>query len=382
MNRRYDQLDSLRGLAASSVLLSHLIFPSFYLIDKIKNTPLHIFWAGHEAVILFFLLSGFVLSLPFHNNKKTRYRDYLVKRICRIYIPYIASIILSILLMTTLAHTSIPELGNWFNGNRISSLSSESLIGHFLFLGDYNSTEINPVVWSLVHEMRISLIFPLLMFFVIRLGWKKNIALSLACTVIYYLCIKTINYNIPFIYSIHYIGFFTVGALLAKHRQFIHDLYLKLTNSLKYTIMIVGVMAYTYTYWFFPNSAYLHVTLINDWVVAIGSCIFIIFSLNSNILKKILLLKPIHFIGQTSYSLYLFHIPLLLTLFNIFYEKMPIWLIAVIAFVFSYIFAGITYYLIEKPSIKLGGILTTRFKKISVSSESSEAVKQKYSLKV
>lgn len=67
MNSRFDQIDSIRGLAALSVVISHLslVIPNVYIVQKLKNTPLHIFWAGHEAVILFFILSGFVLALPY-----------------------------------------------------------------------------------------------------------------------------------------------------------------------------------------------------------------------------------------------------------------------------------------------------------------------------
>lgn len=57
-----------------------------------------LFWNGHSAVILFFVLSGFVLSLPFFKGEyKFDYSRYLVKRICRIYIPYLIIIMLAII---------------------------------------------------------------------------------------------------------------------------------------------------------------------------------------------------------------------------------------------------------------------------------------------
>ena len=68
---RLTELDSLRGLAALSVVFAHYlhVFPVGGEVDRMAHvatrTPLYLAYAGHEAVILFFLLSGFVLALPF-----------------------------------------------------------------------------------------------------------------------------------------------------------------------------------------------------------------------------------------------------------------------------------------------------------------------------
>src|SRR4051794_11612155 len=89
---RLGALDSLRGLAALTVVICHALWlckPDTPLRDLyhagiqsahsvrglvqwlrempvsflIETSPLHLFVAGHEAVILFYLLSGFVLYL-------------------------------------------------------------------------------------------------------------------------------------------------------------------------------------------------------------------------------------------------------------------------------------------------------------------------------
>ncbi|WP_391557553.1 hypothetical protein [Robertmurraya sp.] len=36
------------------------------------------------------------MSLPFFNNKTFNYKNYLIKRVCRIYIPYLISIFISL----------------------------------------------------------------------------------------------------------------------------------------------------------------------------------------------------------------------------------------------------------------------------------------------
>ncbi len=76
---RWKGLDGLRGLAAIVVVLHHslLTSPSLALAYfggpkapvgspswLLTYTPLHLVWAGPEAVLVFFVLSGFVLTLP------------------------------------------------------------------------------------------------------------------------------------------------------------------------------------------------------------------------------------------------------------------------------------------------------------------------------
>ncbi len=69
---------------------------------------------------------------------------------------------------------------------------------------------------------------------------------------------------------------------------------------------------------------------------------------------SLMLLRPIHFVGKISYSLYLYHIIIMFTLINILYGKLPIGLILLCSLVFSFVVASIMYYTIEKPSITLG----------------------------
>src|SRR5258708_1027684 len=108
---RVDQLDSLRGLAAVNVMASHLllcvplIFAGVHDRDganrftyAILYTPLHLFIAANEAVILFFILSGFVLSLPFFSPQAPSYRELAIRRVCRIYLPCLASLAIALLI--------------------------------------------------------------------------------------------------------------------------------------------------------------------------------------------------------------------------------------------------------------------------------------------
>ncbi|OIK15466.1 hypothetical protein BIV60_09355 [Bacillus sp. MUM 116] len=367
-NERMKELDSMRGLAATSVVLSHFLgVVPLYFVIYLSNSPFHIFWAGHEAVLFFFILSGFVLSLPYYNNKNQEYKNYLIKRICRLYIPYLTSVIIAVLLLILIPRIKAPELTGWFNGIA-PPITIWQILNHLLPLGDFQSASYNFVIWSLVHEMRISIFFPFLMYFVLKFDWKKVISfgviISVFCLLTWYSSIKFFKYDLvkfdtSYLLTLHYISFFMIGALLSKHRKFFNSMYMRISLGFKLLILAIAILAYTFSWWFFHNVFFLHFQFIDDWVIGLGCSIFIIFSVNSNIIKSIMLFKPIHFIGEISYSLYLIHVPVLLSSVNILYEKLPIGLILVSSFVFSFIAASLMYYFIEKPSIKLGKLLTS-----------------------
>src|SRR5947209_5678086 len=64
---RYIELDSLRGLAALTVVVGHFIgvYQNSPWFAVWNASPFRFIGAGHEAVVLFFLLSGFVLAVPY-----------------------------------------------------------------------------------------------------------------------------------------------------------------------------------------------------------------------------------------------------------------------------------------------------------------------------
>lgn len=372
MIKRYEELDSLRGIAAATVVLCHLLpLANFALINKLDKTPFHLLWAGHEAVILFFILSGFVLSLPFFTDgKRSGYKDYLIRRVCRIYLPYAISVIIAILCMKLFYSIDFFMLGGWFNTSD-KPISIQLLLNHAILLTEFDSYRFNMVIWSLVHEMRISIIFPLIMFLIIKFSWKRNLLLSISGSILFYVlyvfCLKFFSYDATklqgsYLYTLHYIAFFIIGALLAKNRQYFSNLYAKMGKLLKLSILLVGVLAYTYNWWFFNDVSLFHIVIINDWVISIGATIFILFCLNSSVVKQLVTLRPISFVGKISYSLYLYHLIVALSVSNYLSGKVSMVLVSGISLVLSFVVASIMYYLIERPSISLGKFIINKIR--------------------
>ena len=100
-NKKPDRLlalDVLRGIAAFIVVLGHLflMYPEALRMEIptwLRISVLRVLVNGHASVILFFVLSGYVLSIPFLRGNAPPYFSYVAKRICRIYIPFAISIL-------------------------------------------------------------------------------------------------------------------------------------------------------------------------------------------------------------------------------------------------------------------------------------------------
>jgi peptidoglycan/LPS O-acetylase OafA/YrhL len=376
MKDRFETLDSLRGLAAVSVMLGHFFLAYAFMAQNtahrgyldypfnlLKYTPLHIIWGGHEAVILFFLLSGFVLSLPFLRNRAPRYRDYLIKRVCRIYIPYIAAVFIAILAKQLFNHSRIHDMSPYFNGQWTAVTELKSIVQHVVFLGNFNSTLYDPILWSLVHEMRISILFPLIMLIVIKGGWKGSLAVCAFLSVTAELLLKWTHphYQTNGVATLQYVCFFIMGALLAKYRTEIADGYQKLAGWMKGLLFAAAVLLYTF-HWLFYSSAY-HLNFRyyrEDILISLGGCVFIVFALNSSIVKTILSHKLNLFLGKISYSLYLFHFVVLLSVLHSWNGKLPLMVLLGLSFALSFVAATISYYAIERTSIRLGSRMVSQ----------------------
>ena len=83
---RLEKLEALRGFSAFYVVLHHSL-PHNFILGGVNIGNLFRF--GQEAVILFFLLSGFVINYSFQTTKDKTFRTYFFKRFSRIYIPLI-----------------------------------------------------------------------------------------------------------------------------------------------------------------------------------------------------------------------------------------------------------------------------------------------------
>jgi peptidoglycan/LPS O-acetylase OafA/YrhL len=338
------------------VLLCHILPP---MPKFIEYTPLRIFWAGHEAVVLFFILSGFVLSLPFAKNKKVKYDEFLIKRLFRIYVPYIIAVLFTLLLKSIFYSKEVAQKSSGATFYWSDDLGLKTLINHFLLVTNFNTNTLDPVVWSLVHEMRISIIFPLLMFLIIRLKWGQTIVLALMFSGVGMFLInnhigESVGYLTSYAHTLHFTSFFMLGALISIHLEKIVNIFKGLSLSVKTLILFIGLCCYTLQIGlgrFISSNLLIHYS---EWIMAIGASIFMIVAVSSKRISRILLLRPIKYFGKISFSLYLFHYPILMACLYALGNRLPIWQILIIMVVLAVIISTLSWYFVEENTIKWG----------------------------
>jgi peptidoglycan/LPS O-acetylase OafA/YrhL len=183
-------------------------------LERIQYTPLNFFCDGIGAVILFFVLSGLVLNLKYVSLPTLPPRwvaAFIVNRIFRIYPAFFVAIFLSLLLRFVLYDpTVMGAMSADLNSHWRDPLNLPDFLKLFtLVIPGIHPDQIDPPMWTLVLEMRISLLFPLVIFCLCR-PWKTtNDLVFLVAT---YLVCFPVNGE-----TVRFVPFFVLGAVCAKH---------------------------------------------------------------------------------------------------------------------------------------------------------------------
>ncbi len=363
---RYIELDSLRGIAALSVVIWHFFCATYTIKEpssRIFIFSLYYLVHGRSAVILFFILSGFVLSLPFFKNTQPKYSSFVVRRICRIYLPYLALLAGAILVRTFVSTHTIPELSQWFNDYCGDPFSPKTALEHLFLIGNIHSNVYNNVIWSLIHEMRISLIFPLLFFFVIRVRPVISIATCFLLSGIalmndIFIWETSNGWHSGYFYSLHVASFFIIGILLAQHKDRLIQRYVSMKKVTKIILFIISILLYRFSQEIWMIK--LNLLLISDYGTVVSVCIFMVMALSSGIFSNILKKPYLKFLGNISYSIYLNHITMLYLTFFLLYNYLPIPAILPVYITAAVIVSFLTWKFIELPCIALGRALSNR----------------------
>lgn len=363
LNRREESLDALRGLAALVVVIAHTTIAGLYKVEPLwgylKWSPLKIFWSGHQAVILFFVLSGFALARMWQDLKNNRYDAYFAARVVRLYPPYIASIMLALIVYNA-ASGIIEWDGGWMSIPK-PDFNLGLLINHVMMIGQFNTSEVNPPIWSIVHEMRISIIFPLIYLLVSRFnGWAVG-GFYLVSTWIGWAMLGNVQLSGvqgDILQTVHYSTFFAVGALIALRQDSICSMFNGVFQSKRILLWSLALILYAYP---FDNPWNLGCRAFGDMAIGIGSAMIVCLALT---MRSSVLVTFGGYLGKISYSLYLNHILALNISILFFYREYGaavVWFVAILS---ALLISTVMHKVVEVPSISASRYLRKRISRL------------------
>ncbi|MHB0938038.1 MAG: acyltransferase family protein [Armatimonadota bacterium] len=371
--KRLPGLDALRGMAALSVVFCHCLHmvqfssysPSYASSIHFLHLPFsRVLINASDAVLLFFLHSGYVLALPYIANTQSSYFAFSIKRIFRIYPAHVVVMSVMMLVIVLTVPQSIPAMGEWFNRKCtvVPGWDDFFMQNSLIFLDA--STEpkaFNGVIWSLVHEMRISLLFPVLTFIVLRRHVIAQLCLLLIYPLLYALLahIPLLQQHLlvnDLVRSFGYIHLFLVGIFLAEHRERIAEFWTALRVPWRITIMGLALFGYTTHMLFIQENAFFPA----DPILLVSLVLLVISAANG---ERIFMTRPAQWLGKVSYSLYLVHIPLLVLWTRLFYQRIPFWGIWIITIATSLLLSAVLYATVERPLQQLGRRIAARIQR-------------------
>ncbi|SEC24291.1 acyltransferase family protein [Terriglobus roseus] len=336
---RLFQLDALRGIAAFFVMWYHLryAYPPFHT----RNPIVFLFTSGRQSVILFFVLSGYVLGMPYWRGRETPYRRYLLRRFFRIYVPFLVALIFAWVCADHFLYSHLP-LTPWFYKTWQTPLTG-GLFVRQLFMS--NDATINTAFWSLRIEAEFSILLPLCCSLVRRL---PAIGTLLLCVVSYAGSMYTHQEGLA--QALTNFPMFFLGLLLSLHAERIAQVWRRFHPAAHCVVLAFAMLLY------------LHVLPAKFWADAltgIGAALIIVCSLHSAWITRLLRHSLPEYLGRISYSLYLVHGTVLFATLNLLYGRVSTWLVGLCYGLTTFVFAHLLCILIEEPSMRLGRKLTT-----------------------
>ena len=342
------EIDGLRFIAIFSVILFHLNWfitsktgrseGSDYLTEFLSN--------GHIGVQLFFVISGFVIALPFAkghllNDKPPNLRQYLFRRLTRLEPPYIVNLLFRFLLLSFATAGTFSEL--------LPHLLASMGYLHNIIYG--SMSKINFVAWSLEIELQFYLLAPLVTsLFMIRSKIGRRLLL-VSLIIIFPIIAYALNgfprVNLSILSAAHY---FLAGFLLA-------DIYLTEwdQNPAKSRCWdLVSVLAWSAIVVLLYQDG-------GESFVVIPTFIAYAAAFKGVLSNRFFCQPVIYIIGGMCYTLYLYHYSVISVISRLlikieFLNQLPVWLEIILAGLVVVpvvlLFGVIMFILVEKPCMK------------------------------
>ncbi|KAB7786810.1 acyltransferase family protein [Bifidobacterium cebidarum] len=349
---RITSLDGLRGVAALSVVCFHVSG-----IPAARNL-----FPGIPSVMMFFILSGVVLSVVPLTDPAYSWTKYYPRRVLRLGIPTAAATLLSVLVGIVVANT-VGQNNPTYAGLRFSQDGNSpaqwlyTVLSQFDFIfnasdgvttvGGSPSNRIDYPVWSMTWEFFFSLILPLVIVLALHIT-RDWLACVLVTTCIF---VSFISGYFP----LRFVTVFFFGMIIAKHLGTIRNRqrsFITVTGLLLLALLAIELPAIVGSFQDLAQHQLLNAT--TNTLMCLGGALLVITAAMPGWFSTFLSTRPIDYLGRISFSLYLTHFLCISAMrmitgkLGIAFSLAPM----MIAVAGSIAFAAVFYALVERPSIR------------------------------
>jgi peptidoglycan/LPS O-acetylase OafA/YrhL len=240
-------------------------------------------------------------------------------------------------------------LSDWARSLWLDPITPSIVASHATLLLKTNTHAIDPVVWSLIIEMRMSLLLPLFIYLLGRTHgtWWQS-ALMVGVFVLAALTDKLM-----------FFPHFALGACLAKNYSYFQHIFGKMSRIAVLGVALIIICLYG-NRWILNLGS---VAILQNYLTALVSIFLIVAATNSTRLSIALQSSIFSFLAKTSYSFYLLHLPILLVAVSLIYPATQSLVLAIgVALIASYGLSICIYYVIEVPAIRLGKVVAAKVK--------------------
>ncbi|WP_157215849.1 acyltransferase family protein [Flavisphingomonas formosensis] len=282
-------LHGLRGVASLMVFFAHISYGYYdhFYHQNATMASVAAYFAnfGTFGVELFFIISGYVITSSCLNYPP---REFFGRRFWRLY-PLFA--------MFTLLYFVL----NHFYPQDPGRGHLASLVSNLLFLDIFLGTvPLTPNAWSISFEVWYYVATYMLVYSVIRRADRFNPFLAVAAIAFAGFMVAAFDITVYFVGGAF---LFFINSRIMRDRFEMHAKTLAVTAVL----IVVSVIA---TLWDFPPKTYLEVpgTELAGLALVVSTLFLVMLLLHEdNIYSRLLLSRPLRFMGTISYSLYLTH---------------------------------------------------------------------------
>jgi peptidoglycan/LPS O-acetylase OafA/YrhL len=347
--RRLQHLDGLRGIAALIVVVFHYLsaFVPTLTPDQTANpywlsdTPLAVLFNGPFAVVVFFVLSGFVVSKAAHSHDPLPLT--IVLRYFRLTIPMLFSVLIAWLLLTAFpieatklaSITGTPWLSKTFNGEIPSLSQALGDSTYEVYLRGYS--RFNNAIWTMRWELIGSVAIYMVYAFIPRAAY-----ISAAFIAVFFLLLWK---GPPYYYEA-----FIFGALMQE--AWTHN---KMRSVAPKFALMTGLIlgsqsaGFSHRYGFDFLPWILRPGETEGMIYPIAAALVLYGCLMSVPVSRLLQLSPVLFLGRISFGTYLIHVPVLYTV---------VMAVAVLLWPMSPITLSIGLLIFAALSVSLGWLMT------------------------